>query len=328
MATSGPRKTSIMGVEMGHRINFSDVAKPLLSAAQKSEVQFSSIYYPGAVHVCVGSVVQILAPEGVPNWYLFVTSVQAETDLELSGYFMFTDADVRLSSGALGFKYDELFLTHQAFTAPLSSALSVVQVLPSFLRSEAQDAETMYFSMFWDPERQVLRKIEFQRYEPASLVEFLAHISVHGSGGGARNLSLLKKSIRKGMLDFCDKWRLKSTNPKRGIKVQVELDIQHLMCLPFSVLENAYFLLQSNVLMVPILEEFRSVLGEGWEVVNLKARRVQEGEVLQFRFFLPADIRFDWGKQETVVTFEGVSMTNGAGVVQWNTLLNPEVCEG
>jgi hypothetical protein len=332
LATSGPcprpRKTAIMGVEKGPKIYLRDAVRPLLSASQKSEVQFSSIYYPGTVNVCVGSVVQILAPEEVPNWYLYVTSVQADVDAEVSGYFLFTDMDVRKSSGSLGFKYEELFLTHQTFTAPLSSVLSVVQVLPAFMRSEAEDSQTMYYSMFWDPEFQELRDIDFQLHAPGNLIEFLAHSSVLGSGGGARNLSLMKKSFRKAMLDFCEKWRLRATNPKRGVKVEMDLDLQHLMCLPFSILENSHFDRRKDELIIPVLEEFVGILGEGWEVVQLKARRVQEGEVLEFKFFLPADIHFDWERQETVVKFEGVSMTNGAGVVQWSTRLELQLSEG
>lgn len=317
-------KTAIMGVEVGRKIKFSEVVKPLLCDWQRSEAQVCSITYPGCVTVCVGSVVEILSPGDEQNWFLYVTSVQTVTDCEVTGYFFYNDRDVRIASGAYGFKSPEVFITHERFTAPLSSVLRVRSVLPVFMESDAQEeGDTLYYHFFWDSEANELRPIDFQLSLPWHLLEFLAHNAVVASGGGDRDVCLFKKNMSRGLREFCERWRTKSTNPKRGVKVQVDVDLQQLLCLPFSILEMACFQTEEELLILHVERmELDGLLGEKWNEVEMKARRVEDGEILRFVFSGDAQIRFNWGKQECAVKFNGVHMYNGAGVLQWSTNAN------
>jgi hypothetical protein len=142
-------KTAIMGVEVGRKIRFREVIQPLISDWQRGEAQVCSVTYPGCVTVCVGSVVEILSPPDEDNWLLYVTSVRPTTDGEgeVTGYFFFSDSDIRKAVGerAYGFKSAEVFLTHEKFTASLSSVLGVRTVLPTFLESDAQGGEVLYY---------------------------------------------------------------------------------------------------------------------------------------------------------------------------------------
>jgi hypothetical protein len=161
-------------------------------------------------------------------------------------------------------------------------------------------------------------------------MEFLSHNAVTASGGGDRDLCLFKKSIMKGMREFCERWRTKLTNPKRGVKVQVYLDLQQLLCLPFSVLEMASFDEQKELLTLQVEGEvLNGLLGEKWNVVEMKARKVQDGEMLRFVFKgNQAEIRFNWGTEECTVKLNGVAMYNGAGVLQWSTDTNVGLTQG
>lgn len=324
-------KTAIMGVEVGSNIRLCEVVRPLLRDWQRDRAGISSLYYPGNISVCVGSVVEILSPEEESrNWYLYVTSVKTDVDAEVEGYFFFTMMNIRQGAGAEGFKSELLFPTHEKFTASLGSVLRTVHVLPEFMRSDADDECTFYFNMFWDSVEKELRPINWQLKTPWHLLEFFAHTSVVSSGGGERNLALFRKGIMRGLHEFCDKWRTKIASPKRKLRIQVDVDLQHLMCLPFSVLELACFDEERQELNVEVEgHELDSILGEHWNVVKVKARRVEEGEELQFNFSCPAVLKYKWSRQDTVLTFEGVSMYNGAGVLQWSTFPNPvEIAQG
>lgn len=200
-------------------------------------------------------------------------------------------------------------------------------MLPSFLEHECDgpsDPRTLYYSFFWDSDAKELRPICFQLNAPGHLLEFLAHNTIVSSGGGERNLALLGRSVMKGMREFCERWRTRTTSPKRKVKIEVDVDLEHLLCLPFSMLVASSFDAMKAEFRIPALqEELDEILGEEWMVVESKARRVVDGEVLQFRFSSPLGIVHNWEKSETRLLFEGVSMYNGAGVLQWSTLTNP-----
>lgn len=318
-------KSALMGVEVGMSITMEELLRRWLEDWQGDEARVSAVHYPGTVTVCVGSVVELLSPGEEENWYLYVTSVGTEADREVSGYFWLTAETIRQESGEDGFRSDKLFPSFERFTAPLSSVLRVVPVLPGFLESDSQEQKTKYYDMFWDTTKQKLRPIFFCKEAPEKLLEFLSHNSVVSGGGGERNLVLFRKEVMRGLLEFCEKWRTRAMHPRRGVKVKVHVDLEHLLSLPFSMLELGYFQEKKSEFKIAYCgNELDEVLGQDWFVVEVKARKVgEDGEILRFRFTGLRLITHNWENQTTLLEFEGLSQYNGGGLLQWSTLANP-----
>jgi hypothetical protein len=317
-----------MGVEVGRSITMEEVMGRWLEDWQGDDARVSSIHYPGTVTVCVGSVVELLSPGEAPNYCLYVTSVGTEPEGEVTGYFWLTEDNIREESErGYGFRSEELFPSHEKFVAPLSSVLRVIPVLPSFLRSDGQDAKMKYYNMFWDSTHQTLHSIFFCPSAPEKLLEFLSHNSVVSSGGGERNLVLFRKEVLRGLLEFCDKWRTRPMNSRTGVKVKISVDLEHLLCLPFSMLEFAYFQERTSEFKVHHQhDELQEILGDGWSVVETKARKVgEDGEILKFVFRGLGSIVHNWRNQTTELRFEALTQYNGAGLLQWTTLPHPWV---
>lgn len=168
-----------------------------------------------------------------------------------------------------------------------------------------------------------IRKINFQVKNPVHLFQFLASNSVLGSGGGERNLVLFKRAFTTGLHNWCERWRDLSISPKRGVNVSLVVDLDELLCLPFSLLQSAIVDTNLGNITITIRSEveLNDVLGHAWTSMQKKARKVKEGELIQYEFHLPAKVVYNWRRDLTIMNFHGATCRNGAGVLQWSTLV-------
>lgn len=307
---------------MGKSIKIQEVIRPYMLGRNRGKPLVSAIHYPGRLTVSVGSFVALFPWQEKREWYMYVTSVRGEEEGEVSGYFVYTDFTVRKETGCMGLRSDYIFLTHQTFSTPLSTVKRVVPVLPACFAGDGFPKETLYYDSFYDVDVGQVRKINFQLTNPAHLFSFLASNGVLGSGGGERNLFLFQNEFKAGLARWADKWREQSISPKRGVRVPMGVDLEQLLCLPFVLLESASVDLKQKCITITITSEcqLKDILGKGWSSLQRRARRVKQGELLQFEFHLDAKLAYCWSGNTSVATFHGASQRNGVGVLQWSTL--------
>lgn len=310
------------GDMMGKPIKFEEVVRPYMVERKVGKALISGIHFPGRLTVPVGSFVALFPWQEKREWYLFVTSVRSDGEGEVCGYFAYTDFTVRKETGCKDFKSGNLFLTHQKFTTALSTVKRVVPVLPAWFAGGGFPEETLYYDSFYDVNADEVRRINFQLSKPGHLFSFLASNTVLTSGGGERNLFLFRREFRVGLEKWADKWRDLSLSPKRGVRVPMNVDLEQLLSLPFGLLETASVDLEQKCVTIVIDSEsqLKDILGKGWATLQRKARRVKDGELLQFEFHLEAKVVYYWSGNTSVAIFHGASQRNGAGVLQWSTL--------
>lgn len=308
---------------LGTPIRFQDVIKLYMVDRNKGRAVTTSVHYPGCLTVCVGSFVALFPQNERREWYLYVTAVSDEEETAVTGYFAYTDYTIRKETNCKDFKSDFLFLTHEKFTTALSTVRRTVHVLPGCFFGNSFPEGTLYYDSFFDVGAGRIRKINFQLKHPGHLFQFLASNSVLGSGGGERNLVLFKRGFRTGLENWCERWRDMSISPKRGVNVSMLVDLEELLCLPFTLLQSASVdTKQGNfIFMVSSENELSNILGKGWTSLQKKARKVKDGELIQYEFHLPAKVVYSWSTDVTMVNFHGATCRNGAGVLQWSTLV-------
>lgn len=320
-------------VPLGRPISISDVVKPLLVKLRRGATLVSSVHFPGRVTVSVGSIVEVLSPSNQRkhNFYLYVCSVSGEGQAGLvQGYSLYTETDIRKALKCKSFASNELFLTHEAFSVTLCNVVGAVRVLPGLFAPSVMSPHTgpfKLFSFFFDHITKELRPIKWQASSPPRILEFMASSCVVACGGAERNMTLFRKHFFRGLQCYSEKWRTKMTNPKKGVKVALDgVDLEQILCLPFRLLESATIDTSAANLVVSLHNEddLSEILGGSWLKLQVKARKVEAGEVLSFLFELPAKVSFNWKNEETMCVFHGLSMRNGCGVLQWSTTAGNE----
>lgn len=70
------------------------------------------------------------------------------------------------------------------------------------------------------------------------------------------SLALFSRAFRGGLADYCDRWRLKNTNPKTGVKVPMHFDLETFLCLPFELLSCATIDSDAGTITILITAEY------------------------------------------------------------------------
>eukprot|EP00245_Coleochaete_scutata_P011918 TRINITY_DN451_c0_g1_i3.p1 TRINITY_DN451_c0_g1~~TRINITY_DN451_c0_g1_i3.p1 ORF type:complete len:446 (+),score=34.43 TRINITY_DN451_c0_g1_i3:191-1528(+) len=278
--------------------------------------------------VSVGHIVEIISPAKVrSNWLLYITELHCTGFGEPggSGYFVYTDADIRNYKTCSTFKSNsehEVYLTNHRYHFLLSNVREVVDVKPAIFYVAGQHFG--FYESFFDTAKLSLRKIDFHdQTEPYSLLQRLQSDAVCQNPSILSFRAVFVKIFLERLQFFCER-KGAPTTPSRPNFIVPLSAIDSLLCLPDHLLQAGLFNRGSRsfILRFERTAQLDGFLGVKWHIRERLAKKTGT-ENLKFVIVPPVTFVFPIEGVEFKATFGGLKKYNASNSLFWDTTAVP-----